>query len=691
MKKLNLFLKFNFVLTLFTCFYNVSWAQFTVIGSQTDKISLDPITVNGIYIGKGLWASSSTNASAISNTAVGLNTLSNSSFGSYENTAIGYNVLNKSTIGGSNTGVGASVMSNLGNGTGNSAFGVYALEGTLLNSSPITVTQNTAIGASALRNLTQGADPSLNSSRNTAVGNSAQQYLSTGFRNTSTGAYSLQNGLIGSGNSAFGFESLRNCNDDLNSAFGMYSLNKLINGKNNVAVGHNAMFNALNGEFNVAIGSGAMGSLNTSSQAGSQNIAIGYNSMVGILGGVNNVCIGSGTTTPLAVLLPANVTTGNNQLSIQNCIWGINMSNQTNARLGIGVVPIATTVTSSVAIGTIAKLHVGGTLRIDNVPNIVSPAPANKYLYVDVNGFVAQATLPAAVGGVTSTCNSLNFVPKSNSSGNLLYSQIFDDGESVGINQTSNFNYAGGAAGGIIIPAVGTRFKLAVNGYTSSIGYVALSDKRFKKDIKTIPNPLDKIAKLGGYTYKWIESNSSGLELGKLDQAGFIAQEVLEVLPEAVIKREDGTLGLIYDAIMPLLAEGIKAQQKMIIDLQKLTIDQQSDLEKLKNEIQNLSDNSTSLRANNVNDNSVNLLNVSPNPIVGTSTISYTLKNIKAQSLIIVTDLQGKLIKKINLAQNLDKGTIELSMLEFPSSGMYLFSLISNNEEVQSKKIFVNK
>lgn len=616
------------------------------------------------------------------------NTANNSS--TYNNTALADSVLTFSIFGGGNTGVGSYSMTNIGDGNANTAVGYLAMKGKKLNDQLVFGSKNTALGSEALMNLIYNPSTTF-TNENTSVGFRSARLLELGYKNTSVGSYSLEYNLNGFHNTAIGYEAQNLSKGSSNTSLGFRAMKALENGNENIAIGINLMIFSKNGTSNLAIGVGAMSSLNSNNEAGTYNLALGTAAMLGTLGGNFNVCIGTNSVTPLSTSPFNNFSTGDHQLSIQNCIWGINMSNQTNARLGIGVVSFATTVTSIVAIGTIAKLHVGGTLRIDNVPNIVSPAPANKYLYVDVNGFVAQATLPAAVGGVTSTCNSLNFVPKGNASGNLLCSQIFDDGESVGINQTSNFNYAGGPAGGIIIPAVGTRFKLAVNGYTSSISYVALSDKRLKKDIKTIPNPLDKIAKLGGYTYKWIENNSSGLELGKLDQAGFIAQEVLEVLPEAVIKREDGTLGLIYDAIMPLLAEGIKAQQKIIIDLQKLTIDQQSDLEKLKNEIQNLSDNSISLRSNNVNDNSVNLLNVSPNPIVGTSTISYTLKNIKAQSLIIVTDLQGKLIKKINLAQNLDKGTIEVSMLEFPSSGMYLFSLLSNNEEVQTKKIFVNK
>lgn len=46
-----------------------------------------------------------------------------------------------------------------------------------------------------------------------------------------------------------------------------------------------------------------------------------------------------------------------------------------------------------------------------------------------------------------------------------------------------------------------------------------------------------------------------------------VAQEIQEVLPQAVRKRDDGTLIIKYEKIVPLLIEGIKKQQKQIDEL----------------------------------------------------------------------------------------------------------------------------
>lgn len=88
------------------------------------------------------------------------------------------------------------------------------------------------------------------------------------------------------------------------------------------------------------------------------------------------------------------------------------------------------------------------------------------------------------------------------------------------------------------------------------------SDKRLKADIRRIENSLEKVAKLGGYTYRMV---------GEKEQtAGLIAQEVLEVLPCAVSEDKNGFLSLNYNALIPLLLEAVKEQQEKITQLELL-------------------------------------------------------------------------------------------------------------------------
>lgn len=91
------------------------------------------------------------------------------------------------------------------------------------------------------------------------------------------------------------------------------------------------------------------------------------------------------------------------------------------------------------------------------------------------------------------------------------------------------------------------------------------SDRRAKSDIKVIENALEKVEKLTGNTYEL--HNTSG---GTTRSAGLIAQEVQEVLPEAVtqdIEADGGLLRLNYNSVIALLVESVKELKAEIEEL----------------------------------------------------------------------------------------------------------------------------
>ena len=87
----------------------------------------------------------------------------------------------------------------------------------------------------------------------------------------------------------------------------------------------------------------------------------------------------------------------------------------------------------------------------------------------------------------------------------------------------------------------------------------AFSDKRLKEDIKPIENALQKVSELNGYTFKKIGQDKR--------LTGLIAQEVQQVLPEAVHENEDGMLSVAYGNTVSLLVEAIKELQAQVNDL----------------------------------------------------------------------------------------------------------------------------
>jgi hypothetical protein len=101
------------------------------------------------------------------------------------------------------------------------------------------------------------------------------------------------------------------------------------------------------------------------------------------------------------------------------------------------------------------------------------------------------------------------------------------------------------------------------------------SDQRWKKNVKVIEHPLDKIKKIRGVKFNWKDNAPSwtrderiGNPSGSMEDIGVIAQEVKKVLPEIVRERKDGYLAVDYKKITALLIEGIKDQQKQIEELE---------------------------------------------------------------------------------------------------------------------------
>ena len=114
---------------------------------------------------------------------------------------------------------------------------------------------------------------------------------------------------------------------------------------------------------------------------------------------------------------------------------------------------------------------------------------------------------------------------------NAIERMVITSAGYVGINQTS------------------PSYTLHVDGNIYATGNVtAYSDKRAKTNLRIIGDALDKVSNLNGYTY----------EKDGIKYTGLVAQEVLEVLPEAVVGNEEDGYGLAYGNMVGILVEAIK-------------------------------------------------------------------------------------------------------------------------------------
>ena len=93
----------------------------------------------------------------------------------------------------------------------------------------------------------------------------------------------------------------------------------------------------------------------------------------------------------------------------------------------------------------------------------------------------------------------------------------------------------------------------------------SLSDKNLKDNIVQLDNCLSNVLSINPVRFTWNKNQStySGEDIG------LIAQEVKEIIPEVVQERENGTLAIRYEKLVPSLVGAIQEQQSKIESLEK--------------------------------------------------------------------------------------------------------------------------
>lgn len=105
--------------------------------------------------------------------------------------------------------------------------------------------------------------------------------------------------------------------------------------------------------------------------------------------------------------------------------------------------------------------------------------------------------------------------------------------------------------------------KLNNSGELLATSFNRWSDESLKENIEDLNNPLSLITSLRGVTYQFKDRKS------RKSNIGLIAQEVEKIVPEIVNTEKNGLKSIDYTALIPLLIESVKIQQKTIEVLKK--------------------------------------------------------------------------------------------------------------------------
>lgn len=103
-------------------------------------------------------------------------------------------------------------------------------------------------------------------------------------------------------------------------------------------------------------------------------------------------------------------------------------------------------------------------------------------------------------------------------------------------------------------------FKGSINVTTAGVTYNTSSDERLKENIETLQNGTELLKAMRAVTYDWKADGNS--------DTGFIAQEMNEVMPQAVSEGDDGMLSMDYGRVTPIIVAALQDALKRIDELE---------------------------------------------------------------------------------------------------------------------------
>ncbi len=224
-------------------------------------------------------------------------------------------------------------------------------------------------------------------------------------------------------------------------------------------------------------------------------------------------------------------------------------------------------------------------------------------------------------------------------------------------------------------------------------GLLQSSDSTAKINMSSLSPTLNKIKGLHAINFNYKseetqEAEARNQNLSPVEQQmaneksrkriGLIAQEVEQVYPEAVRTLPDGTKGIYYSDLIGVLVEGIKELSAQVEALQQQIDGQQNGKSK------QAPKQETSKKPSSLKEDAL-LYQNTPNPFNQETEIAYRIPS-DVNAVICIYNLSGQQLKKYPL--NDTNGKVTVSASEFPA-GIYIYSLIINNQEIDSKRMIL--
>lgn len=520
----------------------------------------------------------------------------------------------------------------------------------------------------------------------------------------------LSNGGTSTGNLGIGTTSAPAYKLDVNGDINMYS-NKVLRISSKPVLSNIGIGNILVGDDAGKSNAGSYGTFlgyhaGYGSNSGDGNTFLGYYSGNTNIGGAGNTFVG---------IYAGNInTTGNSNTFLgasTNFFTGT--SGDRNTFLGFNAYGSSTTgtLTSSSAIGTLTQVTASNNIilgrcttltelaiRPDHVGIGVTETDPNVKLHVNANTFPYAAVFIGGNVGIDAIhpAHKLEVNGEANVSATLFANAVQSTTSVTGNSETI---YGDIELGGNLIPRNNSGGGGCTGCPTQNLGNgshrwdeiycvnatINTSDINLKTNIEPLKYGINELMKLSTITFNW-KAHDNGTRIG------LSAQELKGVIPEVVVE-DSGRLGVRYTELIPILINSIKEQQNTIESLQQqLNTLSGNNSQNLINQNSGSSSSSTngSSTKNNVNslggDISV-LYQNQPNPFKDNTTIEYYLIPNTQKASLLIFDMNGALLKTVQITQ-FGKGTVQINGGDL-KPGMFFYSLIADNKEVDSKKMIL--